>query len=107
VPRGQIEAAQALGLSPVTIFVKVRLPAALRSIIPVLSNQFLFIVKATAIGAAIGYSDLFAVSVVAISQTGQAIEFVFIMMLVYFMLNYSITQLMNWINRKINFEGTR
>jgi general L-amino acid transport system permease protein len=107
VPRGQIEAAQALGLSATTVFLKVRLPNALRSIIPSLANQFLFIVKATAIGAAIGYSDLFAVSVVAISQTGQAIEFVFIMMLVYFALNYSITQLMNYFNRKLNFEGSR
>lgn len=107
VPRGQLEAAQALGLSAGTVFFKVRLPTALRSVIPSLANQFLFIVKATAIGAAIGYSDLFAVSVVAISQTGQAIEFVFIMMLVYFALNYSITQLMNYFNRKLNYEGAR
>jgi His/Glu/Gln/Arg/opine family amino acid ABC transporter permease subunit len=107
VPRGQVEAAQALGLSAATVFFRVRLPIALRSMIPPLGNQFLFIVKATAIGAAIGYSDLFAVSVVAISQTGQAIEFVFLMMLVYFALNYSITQLMSLLNRKLAFEGSR
>jgi len=107
VPRGQVEAAQSLGLPARVIFLKIRTPIAFRSMIPALSNIFLFIVKATAIGAAIGYADVYAVTVVGISQTGQSIEFLIAMMAAYLVLNYSITQLMGWINRRIAFKGGR
>jgi len=107
VPQGQVEAARTLGLPAHVIFFKIRTPIAFRSMIPALSNIFLFIVKATAIGAAIGYADLYAITVVGISQTGQAIEFLAAMMLGYLALNYSITQIMGWINHKIAFKGGR
>lgn len=107
VPRGLIEAAQALGLPARTAFGTVRFPIALRSMVPALGNIFLFIVKATAIGSAIGYADVYSVSVVSISQTGQAVEFLIAMMVVYFVLNYSLTLLMNALNRAIAFKGNR
>ncbi|MFM0653550.1 ABC transporter permease subunit [Paraburkholderia sediminicola] len=105
VPLGLVEAAQALGLPGRVVLLKVRFPVALRSMVPALSNIFLFVVKATAIGSAIGYSEVYSASVVSISQTGQSVEFLLIMMLVYFILNYSITLLMNWLNRAIAFKG--
>jgi His/Glu/Gln/Arg/opine family amino acid ABC transporter permease subunit len=107
VPRGLIEAAQALGLPAYTVFASVRFPIALRSMVPALGNIFLFIVKATAIGSAIGYADVYSVSVVSISQTGQAVEFLIAMMVVYFALNYSLTLVMNVLNRAIAFKGNR
>lgn len=105
VPKGLVEAAQALGLPPRVVFLRVRFPVALRFVIPPLSNQFLFMIKATAIGAAIGYSDVFAVTSVAIGQTGQAVELVLLMMLVYFSLNFAIAQAMNLANRLLAFPG--
>lgn len=107
VPRGLIEAAQALGLPARTVFGAVRFPVALRSMVPALGNIFLFIVKATAIGSAIGYADVYSVSVVSISQTGQAVEFLIAMMIIYFVLNYSLTLMMNALNRAIAFKGSR
>lgn len=107
VPRGLIEAAQALGLPARVVFGRVRFPIALRSMVPALGNIFLFIVKATAIGSAIGYADIYSVSVVSISQTGQAIEFLVAMMAGYFLLNYTLTLLMNGLNRVIAFKGSR
>ena len=107
VPRGMIEAAQALGLPARTVFGAVRFPIALRSMVPALGNIFLFIVKATAIGSAIGYADVYSVSVVSISQTGQAVEFLVAMMVMYFVLNYSLTIVMNALNRAISFKGNR
>lgn len=104
VPAGQIEAALSVGLRDWAIFLKVRLPIALRSMIPPLSNQYIFIIKATALGIAVGYSDLFSVSVVSISQTGQAVEFLLVMMTAYVLLNYSTTLLMGWLNRAIAFK---
>ncbi|WP_414447029.1 ABC transporter permease subunit [Burkholderia sp. 22PA0099] len=107
VPRGLIEAAQALGLPAGSVFGAVRFPIALRSMVPALGNIFLFIVKATAIGSAIGYADVYSISVISISQTGQAVEFLIAMMLIYFVLNYSLTLAMNVLNRTIAFKGNR
>ncbi|MGG2362621.1 ABC transporter permease subunit, partial [Salmonella enterica] len=61
VGRGQIEAARALGLPGWLIEAKIRIPLGLRAILPALSNQHLFTMKLTSIGAAIGFSELFAV----------------------------------------------
>ena len=59
VPRGLVEAGQALGLSRMSIWSRIKVPMALRSIIPPLGNQWIFMMKATTIGIAIGFSDLF------------------------------------------------
>jgi len=105
VPRGQREAAEALGLSPLITFVKVAFPIALRSMIPSLGNQFTFIIKATALGLAIGYSDLFSFSVLSISQSGETVEFLVTMMVAYLVLNYSMTLLMHRLDRTLSFKG--
>lgn len=107
VPKGQIEAAKALGLPPLATFIKVRFPIALRSIVPPLGNQYVFVMKATSLGLAVGYSDIFSASVVSISQSGQSIEFLVVMMAAFFVLNYAVTLAMNWLNAALSFEGAR
>lgn len=101
VPRGQVEAAKSIGLSPFAIYWKVRIPLALRSIIPPLGNQYVFLMKATTIGIAIGYNDLFMVTSTSINQSGQTIELLFIMMMCFLFINYTIASIMNAINRSL------
>jgi general L-amino acid transport system permease protein len=105
VPRGQIEAAKSIGLSPFAIYWKVRIPLALRSIIPPLGNQYVFLMKATTIGIAIGYNDLFMVTSTSINQSGQTIELLFIMMMCFLFINYTIASIMNAINRSLALKG--
>jgi general L-amino acid transport system permease protein len=62
VPRGQIEAAQALGLSPVRITTRIVLPQALRNVIPGLVGQFISLYKDTSLVAIIGLTELLGVS---------------------------------------------
>lgn len=69
LPRGQTEAAQALGLSPARINLLIVLPQALRNVIPALVGQFISLFKDTTLaGAAIGFLEIFAVRDVALSQ---------------------------------------
>jgi len=62
VPAGQVEAAQALGLSPVRITTRIVLPQALRNVIPGLVGQFISLYKDTSLVAIIGLTELLNVS---------------------------------------------
>ncbi len=62
VPRGQTEAAQALGLSPVRITGLIVLPQALRNVIPALVGQFISLFKDTTLVFIIGFLDVLSVA---------------------------------------------
>jgi general L-amino acid transport system permease protein len=101
VPAGQWDAARALGLPHGRVLRLVVLPQALRIIVPPLTNAYLGIVKASALGVAIGYQELVSVTNTMLSNTGQAIELVFIIMAVYFAISLGITTATNAFNRSL------
>jgi general L-amino acid transport system permease protein len=100
VSKGQIEAARALGLKEGMILRNVTLPQALRVIIPPLTSQYLNLTKNSSLSVAVGYPDLVSVAGTTMNQTGQAIEGVSIIMLVYLTLSLSTASLMNWYNKR-------
>ncbi len=104
VPRGLVEAGQALGMSRVSIWSRIKVPMALRSIIPPLGNQWIFMMKATTIGIAIGFSDLFYITVNSISQSGQTLELILLLMLTFLAINYSIAFFTNWLNARLQLK---
>jgi general L-amino acid transport system permease protein len=68
VPRGQIEAAQALGLSPTKTTRLILLPQALRSVIPALVGQFISLFKDTSLVFVVGLTELLAVAEIVTQQ---------------------------------------
>ncbi|MEX2557141.1 MAG: amino acid ABC transporter permease [Actinomycetota bacterium] len=68
VPRGQIEAAKAVGLSPVKVTRLIVLPQALRAVIPALVGQFISLFKDTSLIAVIGITELLGVARVVTKQ---------------------------------------
>lgn len=101
VGRGQVEAAMAIGLKPGQVLQLVILPQALRVIIPPLTSQMLNLTKNSSLAIAIGYADFVAVTNTTINQTGQAIEGVALIMLVYLFFSLSTSLFMNWYNKKM------
>ncbi len=101
VTKGQIEAAMALGLRPAKILQLVILPQALRVIIPPLTSQMLNLLKNSSLAIAIGYADFVAVANTTINQTGQAIEGVAMIMLIFLFFSLSTSLFMNWYNKKM------
>jgi general L-amino acid transport system permease protein len=96
VTQGQREAAYSLGMSRSQTTRLVILPQAVRIIIPPLTSQFLNVVKNSSLAAAIGYPDLVAVFAgTVLNQTGQAIEVIFITMMVYLAISLGISLFMN------------
>ena len=100
VPKGQVEAARALGLREGMILRNVTLPQALRVIIPPLTSQYLNLTKNSSLSVAVGYPDLVSVANTTMNQTGQAIEGVSIIMLVYLTISLLTAGLMNWYNKR-------
>lgn len=105
VSSGQIDAAQSLGLRPWMILLKIRLPLALISIVPALSSEFIIIMKVTSIGIVVGFWDLFAVSSNSAMMTGQTLEVLFVMIMIYIVLNYAIVAAMNVLNDRMRLPG--
>ena len=68
VPRGQIEAAQAVGLSPIRTTGLIVLPQALRNVIPGLVGQFISLFKDTSLVFVLALTDLLAVAEAASAQ---------------------------------------
>ena len=101
VGRGQIEAAMSIGLRPAKVLQLIILPQALRVIIPPLTSQMLNLLKNSSLAIAIGFSDFVAVTNTTINQTGQAIEGVAMIMLVFLFFSLSTSLFMNWYNKKI------
>jgi general L-amino acid transport system permease protein len=102
VPRGQTEAALALGLRRGSTLRLVVVPQALRVIVPPLTNQYLNLTKNSSLAVAVGYPDLFAVFAgTTLHQTGQAIEIIAITMAVYLAISLATSALMNWYNARI------
>ncbi|RLA06481.1 MAG: amino acid ABC transporter permease [Gammaproteobacteria bacterium] len=106
VAKGQKEAAKSLGLSPYKSLKIVILPQAIRIAIPPIINQYLNLVKNSSLATAIGYPELFTVFAgTALTQTGQAIEIIFITMLVYLFISLSISLVLNIVNKKLKVKG--
>ncbi|RUM25239.1 amino acid ABC transporter permease [Rhizobium vallis] len=101
VPKGQTEAAAALGLHPSSVTRLVVIPQAFRIIIPPLSSQYLNLTKNSSLAIAIGFADLVAVGSTTLNQTGQSVEVILIWMVVYLSLSIVTSLLMNWFNAKM------
>lgn len=100
VPRGQGEAASALGLTRQQEMHLVMLPQALRVIIPPLTNQYLNLTKNSSLAVAIGYPDVVSIANTALNQTGRAVECISIVMLIYLSTSLGTSLLMNWYNAR-------
>jgi general L-amino acid transport system permease protein len=102
IPKGQTEAAQALGLRRGQVLRLVIIPQALRVIIPPLTNQYLNLIKNSSLATAIGYPDLVSVFAgTTLNQTGQAVEVIAMTMAVYLLISLTVSLLMNGYNRKM------
>ena len=104
VPRGQTEAAAALGLSRPQAMRDVMLPQALRIIIPPLTNQYLNLTKNSSLAVAIGYPDVVSIANTALNQTGRAVECIALVMAVYLCTSLLTALLMNAYNQRVALQ---
>jgi len=105
VPRGQWEAARALGLKERQILRLVAFPQMLRVIVPPMTSQYINTVKNSTLAIAIGYSEFMTVMGTVINRTNHPIEGTLIIVLVYLALNLALAALLDLYNRRVQLEG--
>lgn len=98
VDKGQVEAARSLGLPESKVLFSVRIPQSLRVIVPMAAAQYISLVKNSSLGVAVGYPELFNVSNSLATLTGQAIECVAIMGVLYLLTAIAMSALANAFN---------
>ena len=69
IPRGQIEAANAIGMSSRDLFLRIKLPQAIRFAIPGLSNVWMLLIKATALISIIQLDEVMRMTKIAANAT--------------------------------------
>ena len=101
LPRGQTEAANAIGLSNYQRLTLVILPQALRQMIPSVTNQFLNVNKNSSLAYAVLYDDLFRVATVIQNKAGHALEMFFVIIVTYMLISFLISAVMNVFNARV------
>ncbi|MFO7167071.1 MAG: amino acid ABC transporter permease [Chloroflexota bacterium] len=94
IPRGQEEAARALGLNPLLTMGMIVLPQALRIVIPANVGQFISLFKDTSLVAVAGLLDLLGIARSVLAQSeflGRQSEVLLFVALVYWVFAYSLT----------------
>ena len=101
LPRGQTEAANAIGLSGYQRLTLIILPQALRQMIPSVTNQYLNVNKNSSLAYAVLYDDLFRVATVIQNKAGHALEMFFVIIVTYMIISFAISAVMNVLNARV------
>ncbi len=101
LPKGQTEAASAVGLTGYQRLTLVVLPQALRQMIPSVTNQFLNVNKNSSLAYAVLFDDLFRVATVIQNKAGHALEMFFVIIVTYMVISFAISAVMNILNARV------
>ena len=102
VDKGQIEAGYALGLNYRKVMKYITFPQALRSVIPSLGNEFITLVKETAVGAYIGIVELTKASDIIASRTYDYFLPLILIALIYLVITYALSKVVSYMEKRLN-----
>jgi len=105
IPKGQGEAATAMGLTFVQTLRLVLLPQALRQILPTWVNTAAEMVKASTLLSIIGVVELLLAAQEQISRTFMSLEFYFFAGFLFFLINFGIERLGRYVERRVAIPG--
>ncbi|WP_223548046.1 ABC transporter permease [Pseudomonas sp. A-B-19] len=100
VPRGQVEAATAYGLSRTQRFCFVVFPQMMRFALPGIGNNWMVILKATALVSIIGLADLVKAAQDAGKSTYQLFYFLVLAALIYLVITSTSNYVLRWLERR-------
>jgi general L-amino acid transport system permease protein len=105
VGRGQWEAGRALGFSQGRILHLIVLPQAMRVITPLITSTYLDLTKDTTLGVLIGFTEVTAVIKTSANNTGNAVETILVLLVVFLSISLPISAVINAYNRSLTRRG--
>jgi len=108
VPRGQSEAAYAVGMRKGQVMRHILLPQAARSMLPVIVSQLVVLLKDTALGYIIAYPELLQQGVNVLSANyANVLAAAIVIAAIYVLMNSALTVLAGWLERRTRRRGIR
>lgn len=102
IGKGQIEAGRVLGLSNAQITRYIILPQAFRIVIPSLGNEFITLVKDSALASTIGVVELTKEGSFIRGRTFDSITVFFAVACIYLIITTTLSLFINWLERRMN-----
>jgi arginine/ornithine transport system permease protein len=100
VSRGEIEAGYAFGMTPVTVFLRITLPAMVRHALPGFGNNWLVLTKATALISVIGLQDMVYNAGLAGGSTRKPFTFFCVVAFLYLLITGVSDMGLRWLDRR-------
>jgi polar amino acid transport system substrate-binding protein len=107
VPRGQMEAALALGMSRMMALRRIVIPQAVRIVIPPVTNDFIALFKDTSVCSVITLVELTKQYSILANSAGGAIEFAVAVAAIYMMMSIPLSWLSRWSERTLGTPGVK
>ncbi|MCA2215284.1 amino acid ABC transporter permease [Jidongwangia harbinensis] len=106
VPTGQSEAGYAIGMRKSQVMREILLPQAARAMLPVIVSQLVVLVKDTALGYIIGYTELLQNGVNTLAANfGNIVAAAIVAAIIYILVNAALTSLAGWLERRTRRQG--
>ena len=100
VPHGQLEAGYSYGMSRLQVFLRILMPQMVRHAIPGFGNNWLVLMKATALVSIIGLNDMVRMAALAAGATRMPFTFYLVVAMNYLILTSISILILNWLNKK-------
>jgi polar amino acid transport system permease protein len=102
MPKGQYEAAEVLGFTKQQTFFKIILPQVIKRILPPMGNEFMTLVKDTALVTAIGVAEIYQLATDSMSRMGSITPLVMAGVF-YLVMNSVVSKAVNITEKKLNY----
>ena len=102
IDKGQFEGANSLGMNHFQTMVHVIIPQVMKNILPAVSNEFVINIKDTSVLNVIGVTELYFMMSVTVKMTYKNFPVYFIGAMIYFILTFSVTRIIKFIEKKLN-----
>jgi polar amino acid transport system permease protein len=101
VDKGQMEASRSLGMTAGMAMREVILPQAIKNILPALGNEFIVVIKESAVISIIGVGELMRQTNIVRGITFRQIEPLILVAVIYFVMTFSLSKLMGRFERRL------
>lgn len=101
IPRGQMEAALALGMSKSQAIRRIILPQAMRIVIPPVTNDFIALFKDTSVCSVVTVIELTKRYSIQAQSTGAVIELAILTSILYLLMSYPLSLATRWSERRL------
>ncbi|MGL6071375.1 amino acid ABC transporter permease [Craterilacuibacter sp.] len=105
LPKGQANAAMAMGFSTAQVYRHILLPQAFRVVIPPLTSEFLNVFKNSSVASLIGLMEILAQAKQTAEFSANIFEAFTLATLIYFTLNMSIMKVMSMVEKRVRIPG--